>query len=266
MKRLMYSFSFACLLPCFGAAADNAAGEARELFNGRDLEGWEVVVGDEGIVEDQKLFEVADGLLHVYKEAEDGAEQPFGYLLTTDEYSDYRLVLEYKWGAKKFPPRGGFDDVRDAGVCYHVQGPFVIWPTSVECQIQEGDTGDIWAINARVTSTVHPANMNYWTPENGGVEITKGDVPKGYQRFIRSYCYEQPGWNRIELIVRGDSATYLINGHVANRVTKMKHWDEATASWQPLTKGRILLQAEGAELFYRNIAIMPLEPSIAAAR
>jgi hypothetical protein len=30
--------------------------------------------------------------------------------------------------------------------------------------------------------------------------------------------------------------------------------------WQPLTEGPIMLQAEGAELFYRAIELRPLNP------
>jgi hypothetical protein len=38
----------------------------------------------------------------------------------------------------------------------------------------------------------------------------------------------------------------------------MKQWDAATTSWKPLTEGRILLQAEGAEVSYRNIPLTAL--------
>ncbi len=138
---------------------------------------------------------------------------------------------------KKFAPRALPDSVRDAGVCYDVQGPDVIWPSSVECQIEEGDTGDVWAINTRATSIVHPDNLNFVTLKEGGIETTRGDK-RGYWRFLRSNCYEVPGWNIVEVTVRGDSATYRINGHVNNRVTALKTWDEATGAWQPLTAER----------------------------
>lgn len=257
MKRIA-SCSLIALSLAVGLAANETPSETIDLFNGRDLDGWQVVVGDSGFVDDQSVFQVVDGAVHVYKDAIDGSEQPFGYLLSEDEYSDYRLSLEYKWGRKKFPPRGGFEDVRDAGVCYHVQAPFVIWPTSAECQIQEGDTGDVWVIKVRATSTVHPEIMNYWPADEGGVKLTKGGGSDEYQRFLRSYCYEQPGWNRVELVIRGDHATYIINGRVANRVSDLKRWDESSSSWQALDRGRILLQAEGAEIFYRNVTLQPL--------
>lgn len=250
----------ALIMPGLLTAADpSKSAESTPLFNGRNLDGWNVF--GQKPEEKSMMFQVSDSVIHVYKDAPEGTKQPFGYLITSAEYSDYRLTLEYKWGVKRFAPRADADSVRDAGVCYHVLAPDEIWPTCVECQIQEGDTGDVWAIHTRATSRIHPDNMNYWPDDKqGGVEVTRGDKPRGYQRFLRNYSYEKEGWNRIELIVRGDTATYLINGHVANRVTGLKYWDAATSSWQPLTKGKILLQAEGAEIFYRDITLQPLAP------
>jgi len=259
MNTLLRSRLSAGLLAAITVAVGAAKEEtATPLFNGRNLDGWYVFAQDQAPT--AGLFQVEDGVIHAYKDAPDGAKQPFGYLITSAAYGDYHLSLEYKWGTKKFPPRADADSVRDAGVCYHVRGPDEIWPALVECQIQEGDTGDVWIVHTRATSTVHPDNMNFWPVAKGGVEQTKGDQPRGYHRFLRSYCYEQPGWNRVELIVRGDTATYLVNGHVANQVTGLKTWNPGTASWEPLTKGKILLQAEGAEISYRNVTIAALDP------
>lgn len=255
----------AFLLGVLSAADTPGPAPAVPLFNGHNLDGWRVYLADRPAGAAQDIFQAEAGVVHVYKDAAAGTKQPFGYLLTTEEHGDYRLTLEYKWGTKQFAPRADPDSVRDAGVCYHVQAPDEIWPTAVECQIQEGDTGDVWLIHTRGTSHVHPDNMNYWTlDQTSGIELTKGENPRGYQRFLRSYSYELPGWNKVELVVRGDSATYYVNGHAANRVTGLRHWDAATASWQPLTRGRILLQAEGAEIFYRNVMLQPLAPPPAA--
>ena len=49
-----------------------------------------------------------------------------------------------------------------------------------------------------------------------------------------------------------------MNGAVVNEAIDMKYYDEIERSWQPLTKGKILLQAEGAEVYYRNITLTPL--------
>lgn len=262
MNTLLRIFLLGSLLTA--AASGEAAKEptTTALFNGRDLIGWYVHLDKQGTPATQDVFTVTEGMLHAYANAPQGSSQPFGYLITHAEYSDYRLTFEYKWGTKKFAPRADADSVRDAGVCYHVRGVDEIWPASMECQIQEGDTGDAWLIHSRATSHIHPDNLNYWTlDKNSGVDVTKGDKPRGYQRFFRSYSYEQPGWNLIELIVQGDTATYLINGHVANRLTGLKTWDPATSTWVPLTKGKILLQAEGAEIYYRSVVLQPLPSS-----
>ena len=55
-------------------------------------------------------------------------------------------------------------------------------------------------------------------------------------------------WNIVEVIVNGaDEAKYMVNGKQVNAVYNMKR------DGQPLTEGRISVQAEYAELFYRNI-------------
>lgn len=270
MKQMVFSFLFAGLaLPTLRAGGTPwakletapAVGEPIKPFNGKDLNGWYVVVLDKGVVENSALFQVEDGVIHVYKDEAGHSRQPSAGLFTKAEYRDYRLTLEYKWGEKKFEPRAGADSVRDAGVCYNVRGSDMIWPTAAECQIQEGDTGDIWLINAQGSSTVHPENLNYVTPADGGVDVVRGTKPVGFQRFIRSNAFEVPGWNTVEITVRGDSAVYRVNGHVNNRVRHLKYFDAKTQSWQPLTSGKILLQAEFAEIYYRNISIQPIDPA-----
>jgi hypothetical protein len=107
-------------------------------------------------------------------------------LITLKSYSRYVLSLEYKWGERKFAPRNEF--VRDAGIIFHMHGPDVIWPSGVECQIQEGDTGDLWTINTQAISTVQPNIRNY-EPAPGGKPDTRGIGPKGFARFHRSHCH-----------------------------------------------------------------------------
>jgi len=62
-------------------------------------------------------------------------------------------------------------------------------------------------------------------------------------------------------VVRGDSAVYLVNGQVNMRLSHMKKWDAVSNSWQKLDRGKILFQAEFAEVFYRNIKIRPMQES-----
>ncbi|RXP62719.1 DUF1080 domain-containing protein [Lutibacter sp. HS1-25] len=221
------------------------------LFNGENLDTWYLVVKDSSFSgEKEDLFAIEDGTIHVYPTQEHNSIQTYAGLMTNKVYSNYKLTLQYKWGVKKFAPRDNF--VRDAGVIFHQFGPDVIWPTGVECQIQEGDTGDIWAIGAKVTSKVSRVIRNY---DPNGELVTRGTPKEKFQRFHRSYDWEIPGWNTLEIEVKGDCAKYTLNGHVVNEVIDMQKYNEELGIYEPLTSGKILIQAEGAELYYRNIFI-----------
>lgn len=224
------------------------------LFNGQNFEGWYMVARDSNFRGDiEKIFAIKNGIIHTYPNQEAFSEQTFAGLITKKTYSHYRLSLEYRWGEKKFKPRHEF--VRDAGVLFHVHGKDDIWPNSVECQIQEGDTGDLWAIGTRVSSKVQKVIRNYST--NGAI-VTLGNPNQRFHRFHRSYSWEEPDWNRLDLEVRGDQAIFKVNGKVVNEAIDMQYYDEKTKSYHPLKKGKILIQAEGAEIYYRNIFIQTL--------
>jgi hypothetical protein len=241
------------------------------LFNGRNLDGWNI--GYAAKPQDRRppsvMFEVKDGAIHTYPLEVDGTTQPNAYLQTQIDYSDYRISLEYRWGTKRFAPRLG--QVRDAGVVIHnYENPDNNWPHGVECQIEEGDTGDMWAISSQVQSTikldpVQPANappnapplIVYTPPEQGGQPATIGQY-MNFMRLRHSSMNEVDGWNKVEVIARGDTATYIVNGVVNMRITGIKGWDAKTGGWARLDHGKILLQAEDSEVYYRNIRIRPL--------
>jgi hypothetical protein len=230
------------------------------LFNGKDLSGWTAnwAAKPTDPRPPSALFTVHDGVIHAYANDAAGSPQQPAYILSDGDYRDYRLSLEYKWGSKKFPPR--MDLVRDAGLLFHVYDPSIPdWPRSVEAQIQEGDTGDLWAISSRASSTILPLTQRYAPPEDGGVPVTVGDHGD-FGRVRHGALNELPEWNVLEIVVRGDSATYIVNGFVNMRVTDLKRWDAASSSWVKLDHGKIALQAEWAELYYRNIRIRPLTP------
>lgn len=247
-----------CLFANAALAADNAPAW-KPIFNGKNLTGWTVHYASktpDNAPPAASLFEVVNGEIHVYRDEAAGSAQPNAYIITDADYQDYRLSLEYKWGEKKFAPR--LEHVRDAGLLYHVHRAIPSnWPASAEAQIQEGDTGDSWAVSAQVTSFVDPKTGRYALPENGGVPHTVGKNGD-FQRTRHGRVNEYPGWNTLEVIVRGDRATHIVNGVVNMRVSDIKAWDEGSKSWVKLDHGKIALQAESAELFYRNIRVRPL--------
>ncbi len=206
------------------------AGKTEVLFNGKDLKGWYTFTQEHGKNSDPLgIFKVEDGVLRV-------SGEKFGYLSTEKDYQDFRLRVDYKWGEKKWPPRENV--VRDAGLLYHVNGPDMVWANCLELQIQERDTGDMFLIpGAGETPSVEVIGRKY----GGG---------NGYVRVQKWKDYEKPHgqWNTVMVVARGDRFEHWVNGQI-NLVGKRSS----------LYHGRINLQSEGAEIFYRNVVLEHLE-------
>lgn len=249
---------------CRAAEPDNSGvrSEWQPLFNGRDFDGLYVFV--EGKVLDgrsQQMFQIKDGMLHVYPDQPDGSTVTAGYIATREEFAYYHLSFEYKWGEKKFEPRVARP--RDAGLIYHFAGADAVWPRGIECQVQEKDTGDCFLVKgAQITTMVNPATradqgLRYLPAEKGGTPREVGGP--SIMRIIKESTHEIPGdWNTVEVIVCGaESVTHIVNGEVVFRGTNAKQLGEDD-SWAPLPYGKLLFQAEYAELYYRNIKIRPI--------
>jgi hypothetical protein len=249
----------ACALVSSWVLAADGSGGWKPLFNGKNLAGWTVHYASKTSADappPASIFAVEKGVIHAYPTQAAGGDQPNAYIETSAEYQDYVISLEYRWGEKKFAPR--LNLVRDAGLIYHVHRERPAdWPAGAEAQIQEGDVGDSWAVSSQISSFVDPKTGRYALPENGGVPVTVGHDGK-FERTRHNKVNEYPGWNTLEVIVRGDRATHVVNGITNMRVYDIKGWDAAANSWVKVDKGRIALQAESAEVFYRNIRIRPL--------
>jgi hypothetical protein len=262
----------------------HAADEWRPLFNGRDLAGWETFLARPhastdvpGLKRNEKgAYLEAIGLdrdpLGNFTVTEvDGrpavriSGQGFGCMTTRENFANYHLRLQFKWGEKKWPPRA--QAVRDSGVLYHVHGEPAasdrVWPASVELQIQEKDCGDLYAIVTRVTvparSFVTPENRTLYQYDPAAAPVDfKQERPIG-NRCIRLADFEKPAgeWNTIELICIGGDSIHIVNGHVVMRLSDARQ-KGANGEWPPLAAGRIALQTEGAEIYYRDVELRPI--------
>jgi Domain of Unknown Function (DUF1080) len=191
-----------------------------------------------------------DGVLHVLDLPESDQPRDFGYLATRRELSNYHVSVRYRWGQKRFVPRQ--QDKRDAGLLYHVVGPDVIWPRSVECQIQEGDTGDIFLVSGTGGSTTIAPNEAEPRYLEGGEPYQQVDG-----RIQKSTTQDSlTDWNTVDVYVTGAQSAHIVNGTLVARVSDMTQPDPADpAKRAKLDSGRILLQAEGAEVYYETVRL-----------
>lgn len=253
---------FCCSL--LALSISSAEEEWQSLFNGRDLTGWSVTLDRGAAGEDpDSLVQVRDGAIHMYADTDPSVKVPFGVITHERTFSRFHLTLEYRWDEKKFAPRK--DAIRDAGLLYHASSTDKVWPDSVECQIQEGDTGDLIFIGESGLSWAHPdpdrapegqgdAGL---LPENGGF-LRKGGSFTYFGRFPEHD--DLTGWNRVEVIVHADeSAEHIVNGHTRVRVADMQHLKGGA-----LKEGKICLQLEGAEVLYRKIEVRELAEPLRA--
>lgn len=264
MKR----FAFAGLLTltlCLAApAADQPAGEWQQLFNGKDFTGWETWLGKPykekepvGLNTDpRKVYSVVevDG-----KPAIRISGEIFGALTSKEEFENCHIRLEFKWGEKRWPPRD--QTVRDSGLLYHCVGPHgaagSFWMQSIECQIQEHDCGDFWSVGGVIVDVEgeRKGDKGPITYKKGATKMTAG---KG-GRIIKSADHENKTgeWNTIEVLTVGTTSVHLVNGKPNMVLTNARRLVEGKEV--PLAKGKIQLQSEGAEVFYRNIAVKPIQ-------
>ncbi|HYO97707.1 MAG TPA: DUF1080 domain-containing protein [Polyangiaceae bacterium] len=245
-----------------GGGASGGGPPIVDLFNGVDLTGFtayrETSATAPGTAltpaQAQQIFKVEAGAIRVYGDFAQASTQARHTLVTAASYSKYKLWLEYKWGTKTFAPYADTARYpRDAGILFHLhRAPTQVWPPSIEFQIKDGSTGDIFALYARCTSLARNGGTTFVDLADGGTEkLVNGST--GFVQHIRSANREVPEWNSLLLEVNGGTAVFNVNGQVVNRVLSVMDRDG-----NPIISGPIAFQAEHAETFYRNIRIQVL--------
>ncbi|RWY52550.1 3-keto-disaccharide hydrolase [Mucilaginibacter gilvus] len=185
----------------------------------------------------------------------------YGCIFTKEDFANYHLKLKFKWGQKKWVPR--LDELKDSGLLYHSQGKcgveyFRTWMLSQEFQVVENSSGDYWSQSSSQADAKALKDSSYkfntagkWTPlggatGNGGFcgAGKKMDKPIGQ-------------WNEMELITYGDKSLHIVNGQVVMALKNSRYKDGDTM--KPLTHGKLQLQSEAAEVYYKDIMIKPIK-------
>jgi hypothetical protein len=191
-----------------------------ELFNGQDLDNWNIIVDSED-GEPKDLFYVEDGLLNTIGD-------PFGYLRTKESYSNYKLHLEWRWT----------EEPSNSGVLLNVQGPELIFPHCVEAQLMHGKAGDFVLMGKGATITVKDSTYLVTSEEKRYLAIPK---------FEESSENPAGEWNTYDITSKDGTLELYVNGVLQNKGTGMT-----------LTEGNIALQSEGGPMQFRNIYLQPL--------
>ncbi|MGB5480950.1 MAG: DUF1080 domain-containing protein [Eudoraea sp.] len=199
------------------------------LFNGKDLNGWHVDVPEmDSIPQSINPFIIRDGMLV-------SLGTPQGHLITDSVFQDYRLEIEYR-----FPGVPG-----NCGVLVHASKPralYKMFPKSIEVQMMHENAGDFWCI----AEDIKTDNMidRRGPKENWGIIEGKGrriknltdgsEKPLGEWNSMSIECLK----NEIKVWVNGDLVNYGYNATVKS--------------------GHIAIQAEGSEVEFRKLELIPI--------
>ena len=120
-----------------------------QLFNGKDLSGWDTYIGPPSDDAGKKLSDVPVGLnndpKHVFTIVNDNGEkvirisgENWGGISTKKEYTNFHLQLMFKWGSLTWGQKKG--KKKDSGLLYFAVGPHGAdggaWMRSQEFQIE----------------------------------------------------------------------------------------------------------------------------------
>ncbi len=185
----------------------------------------------------------------------------YGCIYTKQDFENYDFKLKVKWGSKKWVPR--LTEPWDSGILYNSQGPAGIdywhsWMLSQEFQVSAHENGnsmgDYWCIansQADIRADYSP-NKDSLKYDPKGEMVTLGNG----KHFVQaSGNYESPHgeWTELELISFGGKSLHIVNGHVVMALSNSSYKEGNQR--KPLTHGKIQLQSEAAEVFYKDIMI-----------
>jgi hypothetical protein len=251
------------------------------LFNGKDLSGWDSYIGppldDSGRIirnepvglnkDPRQVFTVVD---------RDGEKcirisgENWGAISTLKEYANYHLQLQFKWGLLRWGQKK--TRKRDSGLLYHSVGPngadYGAWMRSQEFQVEEGNTGDYWGVaGASQDIPVLKKSDSEYVYSPAGQLLRFNAKSKIGRHCIKQGDAERPSgeWNTLDLYCHGDTSVHVVNGRVMmvlyhSGQTAVDHSGQAEDTGiSPLIRGKLQIQSEGAEVFYKQIRIRSLD-------
>jgi hypothetical protein len=278
MKNCILILTVVSILSCQSYNKDSdIENEWIPIWNGNDLTNWHSYLGTPYNLKTDSLgkaierFGIDNDPLEVIKvvEADQGnairiSGVAWGMIYTEDSFQNYHLKLKVKWGEDMHIPRE--KGPRDSGLLYHgfgEPGSAYPWMGSQELQIQQGDMGDYWPVgDVEIDIPSVPYDEKYYiykadaelrTYYLADILDTATADRLAKRRVYKSFDAEKPHgeWNDIELITIGDSSIHIVNGNVVMRLFNSRKMNTN----ESLKSGKIILQSEGAEVYYKDIYV-----------
>ncbi|WP_299671493.1 ThuA domain-containing protein [uncultured Polaribacter sp.] len=201
-------------------------------------------------------FKTIDGeqVLHISGEI-------YGAFTSKVEYENYHLKLEFKWGEQIWEPR--LLKKKDSGILYHCYGAYTsfwnVWMSSQEFQVQETDVGDYYGLSGVLIDipSEKKAGEKEFTYVKDGVlhpfsSLQRSPPNHANKGFDNENLHGE--WNTLELVCFEGTSYHIVNGKVVMALYNSRY-KNAEGKIVPLTKGKIQIQSEAAEVFYKNIQI-----------
>lgn len=246
------------------ATACLTTGTAAQLFNGTDLSGFYTWLVDTRYDDPRKVFSVTNGWLRISGEG-------LGYLATEKQYTNYVLTAEFKWGTKNWHWGNRVGRARDSGIFLHSRGPDGnshdgqgAFRAAIECNLFQGATGDLLLIRG---TNIAPAfaveiaaqrdadGWPFWQKDGTRTNLVRWgrlnwfDKSRNWQdqldfRGVRDVEKPPGRWNRLECRSENGHLQIRLNGVLVNEAFDLHP-----------RSGKILLQCEGSEIFFRDVAL-----------
>jgi hypothetical protein len=272
----------ACLVLSFSSSADTASPKHDEWINllDKDFSQWDVYLSYPGDVimsvidgtapKDLKPIGLNKDSTGVFSMIEENGQpilritgEIYGAAATKQEFSNFHFKAKFKWGEKKWQPR--LTELKDSGILYFSVGDFGVdywhsWMESQEFQIIEGGIGDYWTIaGAQIDiparrsedSKIYEYSVNTPPLHFAAAGRSKSAVANHCRR---GKDVEIPhAWNEVELVCFEGNCVHIANGAVVMALKNSRH--PVSGKVVPLTRGKVQIQSEAAELFYKDIQI-----------
>lgn len=251
-------FTTACsLATLMSVAKANDSSEWIQLFNGKDLNDWQVKFVNRELGDNYlDTFQVKNGLLNVSYDKHKSFDNMFGHLYYKTPYSHYILRAEYRFIGSQVAGGPAWAK-RNNGLMLHAQDPKSMkldqdFPVSIEVQLLGG-----LGKGKRTT-------LNMCSPDTHVVYQGKLDKRHCIKSTSRTYHGNQ--WVTVEVEVHGsDKFIHRINGETVMEYTNTQYDDKKAQDFikqtgsHLLNKGFIAIQAESHPTQFRKIELKVLD-------